>query len=370
MATTLGQQVALDEALVPSAQRLRIGRSNFRLPSDIQSKEPTLQVIYDVLHNSPFFKPFLVTTDVPEIYMQKFWATAKLHQHSIRFKMDTKKHILELEAFREMLHISPRILGQSFTELPFEEEILEFLRFLGHSTQIKTLTDVNVNKLYLGDHLLQSNVDYAYHIWEDFVYQVEHKNQKKSNKMYYPRFTKVIIDYFMTRKPSIPRQNRVNWHYVRDDVLFSTIKVISRHQTTQQYGAILPIEITTDDIRNSKAYNEYYACATGEAAPKPKASARKKKGSSASSTTPPTPIATPTPTTTVVAAPRLSAAVKGKQPARATTPTEPTDIERTKAEQLKIVLRRSRQEMHISQQRGSGTNEGTGSRPGACLPCL
>nr|GFD48433.1 hypothetical protein [Tanacetum cinerariifolium] len=48
-------------------------------------------------------------------------------------------------------------------------------------------------------------------------------------------------------------------------------KVVSRHQTTQQYGAILPIELTTDDIRNSKAYKEYYACATGEAAPKPKA---------------------------------------------------------------------------------------------------
>nr|GFA25578.1 hypothetical protein [Tanacetum cinerariifolium] len=86
--------------------------------------------------------------DVPEIYMQEFWATAKLHQHSIRFKMDTKKHVLDLEAFREMLHISPRILGQPFDEFPFKEEILEFLRFLGHSTQIKTLTDVNVNKLY------------------------------------------------------------------------------------------------------------------------------------------------------------------------------------------------------------------------------
>nr|GEX22984.1 hypothetical protein [Tanacetum cinerariifolium] len=55
---------------------------------------------------------------------------------------------------------------------------------------------------------------------------------------------------------------------------------------------------------------EYYACATGEAAPKPKASARNKKGGSASSTTLPIPIATPTPTTTVVAAPGLSAAVK------------------------------------------------------------
>nr|GFC06774.1 hypothetical protein [Tanacetum cinerariifolium] len=321
MATTINQQVALDESLVPRSQRLRIERSNFQLPSDIQSKESTLQVVYDVLRNSPLFRAFQVTTDVPEIYMQEFWATAKLHHNSIHFKIDTNKSVLDLEAFREMLHISPRILNLSFAELPTKEEILDFLR---------------------------SNVYYAYLIWEDFVYQVEHKNQKKSNEMYYPRFTKVIIDYFMTNKPSIPRRNRVNWHYVRDDVLFSTIKVVSRHKTTQQYSAILPIELTFDNIRNSKAYKEYYACATREAAPKPNASARKKKGGFASSTTPPTPIATPTPTTTVVAAARLSAAAKGKQPARATTPTEPTDVERTEAEQLKIVLRRSRKETHIS----------------------
>nr|GFB33487.1 hypothetical protein [Tanacetum cinerariifolium] len=125
-----------------------------------------------------------------------------------------------------------------------------------------------------------------------------------------------------------------------------------------------PIELTTEDIRNTTAYKEYYACATGEATPKLKASARKKKGGSASSTTPPTPIATPTPTITIVAAPRLSAAAKGKQLARATTPTEPTNVERTEAKQLKIVLRRSRQETHISQQRGFGTDEGSGSRPG------
>nr|GFD27674.1 hypothetical protein [Tanacetum cinerariifolium] len=119
----------------------------------------------------------------------------------------------------------------------------------------------------------------------------------------------------------------------------------------------------TEDIWNTKAYKEYYACATGEAAPKPKASARKKKGGSASSTTPPTPIATPTPTTTIVAAPRLSAVAKGKQPARATSPTDLSDVERTKAEQLKIILRRSRHEMHISQQGGFGTDKGTGSKP-------
>nr|GFA49686.1 hypothetical protein [Tanacetum cinerariifolium] len=265
---------------------------------------------------------FLVMADVPEIYMQEFWATAKVHQHSIRFKMDTKKYIVDLESFREMLHISPRVLGQSFAELPFEEEILEFLRFLGHSAQIKTLTDVNVNKLYQP--------------WRSFA---------------------AVINKCLTGKST-------SFDSLRDDIMFSTIKVVSRHQNTQQYGAILPIELTTEDIRNTKAYKEYYACATGEAAPKPKASARKKRGGSASSTTPPTPIATPTPTTTIVAAPRLSAAVKGKQPARATSPTDPSDVERTEAEQLKIILRRSRHEMHISQQGGSGTYEGTSSKPG------
>nr|GFA66004.1 hypothetical protein [Tanacetum cinerariifolium] len=124
MATAINQQVALDEALVPSTKRLRIGRSNFRLPSDIQSKESIMQVVYDILRRCPFFQAFLVTADVPEIYMQEFWATATVHHHSIRFKMNNKK---------DMLHVCPRVLGQSFDELPFEAEILEFLRFLGHS---------------------------------------------------------------------------------------------------------------------------------------------------------------------------------------------------------------------------------------------
>nr|GEZ36414.1 uncharacterized mitochondrial protein AtMg00810-like [Tanacetum cinerariifolium] len=66
---TIDQQATLDEALVPHACRLRIGRRNFRLLSDISSKESTLQLVYDVLRQTPFFKAFLVTVDVPEIYM-------------------------------------------------------------------------------------------------------------------------------------------------------------------------------------------------------------------------------------------------------------------------------------------------------------
>nr|GEU53144.1 uncharacterized mitochondrial protein AtMg00810-like [Tanacetum cinerariifolium] len=279
MDMTIDQQVALDEALVPHESRLRIGKRNFRLRLDISSKESTLQLVYDVLRLTPFYKAFLVTADVPEIYMQEFWATA-----------------------------------MTFDDLPFEEEILAFLRFLGHSGEIRKLTDVNINKLHqpwrsfaaiinkcltgkstgydslrlsqaqiLWGLYHKKNVDFAYLIWEDFVYQVEHKDTKKSNEMYYPRFTNVIIHYFMTKDPSIPRRNK--------------------------FGVMLPIELTNEEIRNSEAYKEYYAVASGAAPPMTKASVRKTKSSSDISITPPT-----TPIT------RLSTFVKGKQPAKASKP--------------------------------------------------
>nr|GFB60084.1 hypothetical protein [Tanacetum cinerariifolium] len=300
---------------------------------------------------------FLVTADAPEIYMQEFWATAIVHHHSIKFKMNNKKHIINLELFRDMFHVCPRVPGQSFDELPFKAEILEFLRSFGHSDEIRHLTDVNVNKLFqpwisfgavinkcltrkssgfdsfrlsqtqlLWGLYHSRNIDYAFLIWEDFVYQIEHKKQKKgiemyyprftkvvihhfmskdlsiprknkinwhyvrddnifstikvvehkdtkkSNEMYYHRFTKVIIHHFMSKDPSIPRRNKVNWHYVREDHMFSTIKLVSRHQNTQQFGALLPIELTNEDIMNSNAYKEYYAVAIGATPPKPKAS--------------------------------------------------------------------------------------------------
>nr|GEW13406.1 hypothetical protein [Tanacetum cinerariifolium] len=148
MDMNIDQHVALDEAIVPHASRLRIGKSNFRLKSDFSSKKSTLQLAYDVLRLTPFYKAFLVTSDVPEIYMQEFWATAMVHHHSIWFKMDNKKYIVNLEYFREMLHICPRLIAQTFDELSFEEVILAFLRFLGHDGEIRRLTDVDSNKLH------------------------------------------------------------------------------------------------------------------------------------------------------------------------------------------------------------------------------
>nr|GEX62034.1 hypothetical protein [Tanacetum cinerariifolium] len=182
---TIGQNVALDEALVPHARRLRIGRINFRLLSNISSKESTLQLVYDVLRQAPFFKAFLVTADVP------------------------------------------------------------------------------------------------------------------------------------------------------DDQMFTTIKLVSRHQNTQQFSAMLPIELTNADIKNSDAYKEYYAVATGATPPKTKASVRKTKSSFET---------TFTPSPTAAAVTRLFTFAKGKQPAttsKANSLTALSEVAMTEAQQLKLATKSS-----------------------------
>ncbi|GJQ91278.1 hypothetical protein Tco_0002417 [Tanacetum coccineum] len=229
--------------------------------SNLKSKEATLQVVYDVLKLTPFYKAFQIIADVLEIYMQEFWATTAVHHHSIRFKMNNKKHIVNLEYFREMLQICLKLPNLQFEELPFEEAILTFLRDLSHSSEIKMITDVNVNNLRLSQAQIlwgmyhKKNVDYAYLLWEDFVYQVENKNVKKSNEM--------------------------------DDYMFTKIKVVFMHEDTHLYGAILPNELTNEDIKNSESYKEYYVIASGAEPPKTKARVKKKQvGSDMSNTSP------------------------------------------------------------------------------------
>nr|GEU60617.1 retrovirus-related Pol polyprotein from transposon TNT 1-94 [Tanacetum cinerariifolium] len=256
---------------------IRIGRRNFRLLLDIKSKESTLQLVYDVLRLTPFFKVFLVTSDVSKIYMQEFLATVAVHNHSIRFKMDNKKHIVNLESFREMMHICPRLPHQPFVEPLLRKRFWPFSGFLG---------------------------------------TVEHKDTKKSNEMYYPRFTK----------------------------------------NTQLFGALLPIELTNEDIRNSNTYKEYHAVAIGATPPKPKASVRKTRNSFDTTITP----------LTAAAGARLTTSEKGKQAAKASKAkslSALSEVAMTEAQQLKLATKRTLQQTHISQASGFGADEGTGSIP-------
>ncbi|GKC50483.1 hypothetical protein Tco_1073228 [Tanacetum coccineum] len=52
--------------------------------------------------------------------------------------------------------------------------------------------------------------------------------------MPYPRFTKVIIDHFISKDKTIPMRNRINLYTVRDDSLLGNLKFVSKTDDTQK----------------------------------------------------------------------------------------------------------------------------------------
>ncbi|GKD10788.1 hypothetical protein Tco_1190473 [Tanacetum coccineum] len=173
--------------------------------------------------------------------------------------------------------------------------------------------------------------------------------------MYYPRFTKVIVNFFMTKDQSIPRRNKVNWHFARDDPMFTTIKVVSRHEDTQLYGAILLDELTNEAIKDFESYKEYYAIASGAEPPKTKASVMKKQVESNKTVSPLT-----------VKGKRLKTSAKAARPAKKKQPAKTSkakgltvlsEAALTKAEQIKLATKRSLIQTYSSHANGSGKND-------------
>nr|GEW62135.1 hypothetical protein [Tanacetum cinerariifolium] len=151
-----------------------------------------------------------------------------------------------------MLQICLKLPGQRFEDPSFEEKFLSFIRDLGHTREIKVLTDVNVN--------------YMHQPWISFVAIINRCLSGKTTGSDCLR----LSHYFMSKDQSISRRNKMFWHTARDDAMFNIIKVISRHQDTQIYGDILPDVLTNQEMLDSKAYKEYYVVASGAVPPKAK----------------------------------------------------------------------------------------------------
>ncbi|GKB49859.1 hypothetical protein Tco_0900612 [Tanacetum coccineum] len=352
---TRAQQKALDDELVAPTNRLKIGKSNLRLSSILKSKEPTLQVELDALKLTPFYNAFEISADVPEIYMQEFWVTVSRHHSLLRFKLNGKSHTVNVDNFRDMLKIFPKLPGQKFDEPPIEEEILSFIRDIGHTGEIKFLSDVNVNHMHQPWRSFAAIINKcisgkttaleSLHL----VFQVENKNSKKNNDIYYPRFTKVIIDYFIAKDQAIPRRNKMFWHYSKDDFMFTTVRVISKHQDTQVYGIILPQHLT--NMLKFKAYMTYRAYATGEKIPKPK-STKKKADLESSPKTKPTQASKGK---RIKTSTKRDKAAKMKQSVtKSKGLTVLSEVALSEDDQIKLATKRNKKEFNSSHASGSG----------------
>ncbi|GJR16742.1 hypothetical protein Tco_0965269 [Tanacetum coccineum] len=252
--------------------------------------EPTIQVVLDALKLTPFYNAFEISVDVPEIYMQEISVTVTRHHSSLRFKLDGKSYTVNVDNFRDILKICPKL--------------------------------------------------------PDLVFQVENKNSKKTNDMYYPCFTKFIVDYFMAKDQAILRRNKMFWHYARDDFMFTTIRVISKHNDTQEFGSILPQHLTNQAMLDSEAFKTYRAYTTGEKAPKSKAINKKTDSKSSPKIKP----------SQASKGKRIKTLAKGDKPSITKTKglTVLSEVSLSEAEQMKLATKRSLIEFHVSHASGSG----------------
>nr|GEV64079.1 hypothetical protein [Tanacetum cinerariifolium] len=114
------QQAARDETLVPTAKIVKISSTNMRIDPTTTQKEETFQVVLDLIKASSCYNAFLVTADVPEIYMQQFW---------------------------KILDIYLRVPNEDFNVPPSEESLINFLYELGYKGQINKLTNSDNQQL-------------------------------------------------------------------------------------------------------------------------------------------------------------------------------------------------------------------------------
>ncbi|GKB47778.1 retrovirus-related pol polyprotein from transposon TNT 1-94 [Tanacetum coccineum] len=232
--------------------------------------------------------------------------------------------------------------GQEFDEPPTEEEALSFIRELGPSGEIKYV-----------DHLHQPWRTFASIINKCLCGKIDNIDSKKQDKMFYPRFTKIIIHYFLTKDKSISMRNRMFMHTARDDSVLGIIRFVSKHADTQVYGAILPKAMTNQALLDSVAYKTYYAIASGVEPPKSRKSQKKSDSAISSEESPSKKKSTKA---------KKVAATKPK-PTKKKAPVKAdrgkglnvlSEVALSEATQLKEVAKRSKKDFHISHASGSG----------------
>nr|GEX24073.1 hypothetical protein [Tanacetum cinerariifolium] len=142
-----------------------------------------------------------------------------------KFSLANKKFSVDVEIFREILDIYPRVSNEDFIAPPFKEDLLTFLIELGYKDPL--------------DHLARmENVDYPELIWEDFQYQIDYRQSKLRRRkiMPYPRFTKIVINHYISLNLSIPKGPSSSFHTIKDDGVISRLKFVRIGKEFQEYG--------------------------------------------------------------------------------------------------------------------------------------
>nr|GEW17081.1 reverse transcriptase domain-containing protein [Tanacetum cinerariifolium] len=116
----------------------------------------------------------------------------------------------------------------------------------------------------------KENVNYPELIWEDFAFQIDHRKERKSRceNMPFLRFTKVIINYFLSQYKSLSNLKYQHYHTIKDDGIVSRLKFVRNGEDYQKYRLPNPDMMLNDVIKQSESYQMFHKYFTSLIPPK------------------------------------------------------------------------------------------------------
>ncbi|GJS92324.1 hypothetical protein Tco_0774960 [Tanacetum coccineum] len=83
-----------------------------------------------------------------------------------------------------------------------------------------------------------------------------------------PRFTKVIINHFLSQHKSFFKLQFQHYHTIKDDSIVSRLKFVRIRKDYHEYGLPIPDMMLNDKIKQSESYQMFIKYSTGQISPK------------------------------------------------------------------------------------------------------
>nr|GEY00775.1 hypothetical protein [Tanacetum cinerariifolium] len=193
---------AHEEAWVPKVNRVKISTINIRIDPTMTQKEETYQVSLEIIKKPPSTSPSLPLLMYQKSTCNNSGSQSLRSRTQITMSLSWQTRSVNLMLRRGTAHPShrTRIQGRKTTSDD---------RFRQSKVSIAWAM------------FYKKYVDFAELILEDFSYQIDNRQLKKGRReiMPYPRFTKIIINHFLSIHKYVPKALLSGLHTIKDDAI-------------------------------------------------------------------------------------------------------------------------------------------------------
>ncbi|GJR26520.1 hypothetical protein Tco_1102752 [Tanacetum coccineum] len=206
--------------------------------------------------------------------MQQFWYTISKNKNSssYQFQLDNQKFEIEAELFCKILHITQRVPNQEFIEPHPYDDLVSFIKQHSYMGSLELVSELYIDLMYQPWRTLLNIINRCISgkslDLDRFQIDSRQTSAKRREQMPYPRLTKVIIKYFLSKHNSIPKRHNSFINTIKYDAILGKLKFISKGEEHQKYGMSIPDSMMNDEIKDSIAYLTYIALSTNTELPK------------------------------------------------------------------------------------------------------